>query len=99
MAYSVAFFGVSWPDRVIKSRLFKWIMRGPGTASATLAFITIVRSREDFFHSHYYPFGPITVVAIELLMAHYITFDAYLSRRWSFYGSDRGQLELLLHLE
>jgi hypothetical protein len=33
MAYAVAFFGVSWPDRVIKGRLFKWIMRGPVTAS------------------------------------------------------------------
>jgi hypothetical protein len=37
MAYAVAFFGVSWPDRVVKSRLFKWIMRGPVTASLTLA--------------------------------------------------------------
>jgi hypothetical protein len=26
MAYSVAFFGVSWPDRVVKRRLFKWLM-------------------------------------------------------------------------
>ncbi len=32
MAYAVAFFGVSWPDRVVKSRLFKWIMRGPVVA-------------------------------------------------------------------
>ncbi len=31
MAYSVAFFGVSWPDRVIKSRMFIWLMRGPVT--------------------------------------------------------------------
>src|SRR4030095_1140700 len=29
MAYAVAFFGVSWPDRVVKSRLFKWLLRGP----------------------------------------------------------------------
>jgi len=28
MAYAVAFFGVSWPDRVVKSRLFKWLLRG-----------------------------------------------------------------------
>ena len=28
MAYSVAFFGVSWPDRLVKSRLFKWLLRG-----------------------------------------------------------------------
>jgi len=27
MAYSVAFFGVAWPDRVVKRRLFKWLMR------------------------------------------------------------------------
>ena len=43
MAYAVAFFGVSWPDRVVKSRLFKWIMRGPATASLALAVLTIVR--------------------------------------------------------
>ena len=34
MAYVVAFFGVTWPDRVVKSRLFKWFLRGPFTASA-----------------------------------------------------------------
>jgi hypothetical protein len=33
MAYSVAFFGVSWPDRVFKSRLINWLLRGPVTAS------------------------------------------------------------------
>ncbi len=44
MAYAVAFFGVSWPDRVIKSRLFKWIMRGPVTASVALGLMTIVRT-------------------------------------------------------
>ena len=27
MAYAVAFFGVSWPDRLVKSRLFKWLLR------------------------------------------------------------------------
>src|SRR6266545_8118592 len=37
MAYAVAFFGVSWPDRVVKSRLFKWLLRGPVTASLALA--------------------------------------------------------------
>jgi len=32
MAYAVAFFGVSWPDRVVKSRLLKLLQRGPVTA-------------------------------------------------------------------
>ena len=43
MAYAVAFFGVSWPDRVVKRRLFKWLMRGPVTASSVLALTTLVR--------------------------------------------------------
>jgi hypothetical protein len=49
MAYAVAFFGVSWPDRVVKSRLFKWLLRGPVTASLALAVITIVRRAGAFF--------------------------------------------------
>src|SRR5258706_395333 len=99
MAYSVAFFGVSWPDRVIKSRLFKWIMRGPGTASATLAFMTIVRRGGDFFGSPYNAFVPFTVVATVLLMEHAITFAAPLWERWLFFGSDRGELQLLQNVE
>ena len=99
MAYSVAFFGVSWPDRVIKSRLFKWIMRGPGTASATLAFMTIVRRGGDFFGSPYNAFVPFTVVATVLLMEHAITFAAPLWERWLFFGSDRGELKLLQNVE
>ncbi len=42
MAYSVSFYGVSWPQRVIKSRLFKWILRGPVLAGLTLAAVTII---------------------------------------------------------
>lgn len=36
MAYAVAFFGVSWSDRVVKARLFTWLLRGPVTASIVL---------------------------------------------------------------
>ena len=49
MAYAVAFFGVSWPDRVVKSRLFKWLLRGPVTASLALALMTIVRRAGLYF--------------------------------------------------
>ena len=43
MSYSISFFGVSWPDRVVKRRLFKWIMRGPVTAIVALGITTIIR--------------------------------------------------------
>jgi hypothetical protein len=99
MAYAVAFFGVSWPDRVIKSRLFKWIMRGPVTASATLALMTVVRRSGELFGSPYNAFVPFTVVATVLLMEHSITFAAPLWERSLFFGRDRNELALLQNIE
>ncbi len=99
MAYAVAFFGVSWPDRVIKSRLFKWIMRGPVAASATLALMTVVRRGGEFLGSPYTAFVPFIVVASILLIEHSITFAAPLWERWLFFGRDRGELELLQNIE
>jgi hypothetical protein len=99
MAYAVAFFGVSWPDRIIKSRLFKWIMRGPVTASATLALMTVVRRGGEFLGSPYTAFVPFIVVVSVLLLEHSITFAAPLWERWLFFGRDRGELELLQNIE
>ena len=99
MAYAVAFFGVSWPDRVIKSRLFKWIMRGPVTASAALAMMTVVRRGGVFLGSPYNAFVPFVVVATVLLLEHAITFVAPLWERWLFFGSDRGELKVLQNIK
>lgn len=99
MAYAVAFFGVSWPDRVIKSRLFKWIMRGPVAASITLALMTVVRRGGELLGTPYSAFVPFTVVASVLLIEHAITFAAPLWERWLFYGRDRNELELLQNVE
>jgi hypothetical protein len=99
MAYAVAFFGVSWPDRVIKSRLVKWIMRGPVTASVALGLMTIVRRSGEMLGSPYNAFVPLTVVATVLLIEHAITFAAPLWERWLFFGSDRGELQFLQNVE
>lgn len=99
MAYAVAFFGVSWPDRVIKSRLFKWIMRGPVTASVALALMTVVRRGGELLGTPYNAFVPFVVVASILLMEHAITFAAPLWERWLFFGRDRSELELLQNIE
>jgi hypothetical protein len=100
MAYAVAFFGVSWPDRVVKSRLFKWIMRGPVTASAALGLMTIVRrSGELLGGGSYNAFVPLVVVATVLLLEHVITLAAPLWERWLFYGRDRAELEFLQNVE
>jgi hypothetical protein len=99
MAYAVAFFGVSWPDRVIKSRLFKWIMRGPVTASMALALMTIVRRGGELFGLPYNAFVPLVVVATILSLEHGITLAAPLWERWLFFGEDRGELQLLQNFE
>jgi hypothetical protein len=99
MAYAVAFFGVSWPDRVVKSRLFKWIMRGPVVASAALGLMTVVRRGGELLGSPYNAFVPFSVVLTVLLLEHAITFAAPLWERWLFFGGDRGELQLLQNVE
>jgi hypothetical protein len=100
MAYAVAFFGVSWPDRLVKSRLFKWIMRGPVTASAALGFMTVVRRAGGlFFGTEYSAFVPLVVVVSVLSLEHLITLVAPLWERWLFFGRDRAELQLLQNIE
>lgn len=100
MAYAVAFFGVSWPDRVIKARLFKWLMRGPITASFALGLMTVVRRLgEIFWGTPYSGFVPFSVVLSILLLEHLITLVAPLWERWLFFGSDRQELTLFQSLE
>ena len=99
MAYAVAFFGVSWPDRVVKSRLFKWIMRGPVTASAALGVMTVVRRGGTLFGTEYNAFVPLSVVAVVLLLEHTITLAAPLWERLLFFGRDRTELTLLQNIE
>lgn len=99
MAYAVAFFGVSWPDRVVKSRLFKWIMRGPVTASITLAVMTIVRRAGGVFGLEYNAGVPVLTVATILLLEHLITVISPLWERMLFFGRDRAELTLLQNIE
>ncbi|MDX9991903.1 MAG: histidine kinase N-terminal 7TM domain-containing protein [Anaerolineales bacterium] len=99
MAYAVAFFGVSWPDRVVKSRLFKWIMRGPVTASITLAVMTIVRRAGGIFGVEYNAGVPVLTVATILLTEHLITVVAPFWERALFFGRDRAELTLLQNIE
>jgi len=99
MAYAVAFFGVSWPDRVIKRRLFKWLMRGPVTASAVLAVTTLLRRAGVFFGVETAEIIPVAMVVTILLLEHLITLVAPIWERWLFLGRDRANIELLQTLE
>jgi hypothetical protein len=99
MAYAVAFFGVSWPDRVVKRRLFKWLMRGPVTASTVLAATTVVRRIGESMGETYTAAVPIVMVALLLMLEYLITLAAPYWERWLFHGGDRQSIELVQRLE
>jgi hypothetical protein len=100
MAYAVAFFGVPWPDRVVKRRLFKWLMRGPITASTVLMVSTLVRRwGENSLGISYSAAVPVISAAVMILMQYAITLLAPVWERWLFYGGDRDNLQLLQILE
>jgi hypothetical protein len=100
MAYAVAFFGVSWPDRVVKSRLFKWLLRGPVTASLALTMMTLVRRAGELFEGEPYTgFVPLVMVATVLLFEHAITLLSPIWERALFFGRDRAEIQLLQNIE
>jgi len=99
MAYSVAFFGVNLPDRIVKSRLIKWILRGPVVASVALALMTIVRRIGVNYGQEYNAFVPITMVATVLLGEYLVTLFFPLVERWFLYGNDKKEIEELQQLE
>jgi hypothetical protein len=99
ITYTVAYFGVSFPDRVVKSRLFQWILRGPVVASTVLAVTVIVNRlslRLGIENSRAVPF---TMVAVLLLLQYVITLVRPTIERWFFYGEDRGDVARLQLLE
>ncbi len=50
MAYSVAFFGVLAPDRVVKRRLVRFLLRGPITAGAVVTAMLIFARLESLLN-------------------------------------------------
>lgn len=95
MAYSVAFFGVAWPDRVVRSRLLKWMLRGPVTLFMVLAFMTFAYRAGEFFGSPISVVIPIITVITVLFMEHLITLVFPYWERWFFHGGDRHNIGLV----
>jgi len=99
MAYAVAYFGVPWPDRVVKRRLFKWLLRGPITASTTLALTTLVARLGPLFGLDLSPLIPAVMVTTIVLIEHLITLVAPTIERWIFGEKEHADMELLQSLE
>lgn len=98
MAYAVAFFGVSWPDRVVKRRLFKWILRGPVTAITVLAITTLLNRLGRVLGVDVSAVIPVVMVGSILILEHLITLIVPGMERWLF-GRDQKDLDRIQMLE
>lgn len=99
MAYAVAFFGVPWPDRLVRSRLFEWILRGPVVASTALAITTLTRRAGEFFGVPYSAAVPILMVATILVLQYALTLLTPWWQRWFAQAGDFADLKALQDLE
>jgi hypothetical protein len=99
MAYAVAYYGVSYPDRVVKSRLSQWILRGPVVASTVLAVTVVVNRAAERVGLEQSRLVPLAMISTLLVMQFAITFLRPLIERWLFYGEDRQDIQRLHLLE
>ncbi len=99
MAYPIAYFGVSYPDRIVKSRLFQWILRGPVVASTVLALTVVVNRVNQLLGIENSRAVLFSMVAGLLVLQYLITLIRPVVERWLFYGTDRQEIARLQLLE
>lgn len=99
MTYAVSFFGFPWPDRVIKSRLFRWVMRGPITASLTLGITTIITRVARLYGIDASAIVVLAMVASIVMFEFLVTLFAPVWERLFFYGDGKQELEKIRALE
>ena len=99
MAYVVSFFGLNWTDRAIKSRLLRWMLRGPFVAAIVLAMTTIVRRFGESQGVPNFFLVPVVMVAVILLLEYAITLASPYLEKVFFWGEDRADLEVIQSLQ
>jgi hypothetical protein len=99
MAYAVAYYGVILPDRVIKARLFQWILRGPVVASTLLAVLFVLNRVGPRFAGYDARLLPVVLVAVLLLLQFVINLVRLPIERALFYGAERDELRRLQVLQ
>jgi len=99
LTYSVSFFGLMWTDRQVKSRLFRWLMRGPFVAALVLGLTTVARRYGELQGDPYIFYVPIVMVGTILLLEYAVTlFSPYIEKSF-FWGDDREELEVIQSLQ
>lgn len=98
MAYPLSFFGAQEPDRVVKSRLLEFMLRGPLTGAAVLAAILFIPRATSFLGVDGDAFMPFAAVAILLFLQWSITLALPVLKRWLVYTEDQYQARTIERL-
>ena len=98
MAYPLSFFGTEAPDRVVKSQLLEFMLRGPLTGAAILATILSVPRASNVLGLDGSALMPFAAVATVLVVQWSITILLPLLRRWLVYTHDQEHAQRLQRL-
>ena len=95
MAYAVAFFGVPWPDRIIRSRLLKWMLRGPFSVFVVLTLMTTIYKATEKLNINIILVPIITIISV-LLIQHAITLVFPIFEKWVIHkGNESENVDLI----
>jgi hypothetical protein len=97
MAYTVAYFGVLTPDRVVKHRLIHFLVRGPFTASCIAGVVILVARVEEFLGLPRDMLVLVVLVALVVLLQLFVSFiRPYVDL--VIFSRDRRELVRIQHL-
>lgn len=93
LAYPLSFFGSRIPDRVVKTELLRFVLRGPATGLLALVTIIFTNSASRIFGLPGQAFMPFAVVAVVLFWQWSVALALpYLERRLVYSGEEADQL-------
>lgn len=99
LAYPLSFFGSSIPDRVVKTELLRFILRGPATGLLALATYIFTNASSRILGLIGEQFTPFAIVAVILLWQWLIALRLpWVERRLVYNDDDDRQLEKLQNL-
>ncbi|MCW5879147.1 MAG: hypothetical protein KIS80_09820 [Anaerolineales bacterium] len=98
MAYATAFFGAPWPDRVVKTRLFRWLLRGPVLVFIVLSIIPLATRLSGLLGIQSNIILPILVALTLLAVSHAFTLVTPTLERWLLFGSEALDVEFIQKL-
>ncbi len=85
----VSFFGLTWTDRAIKSRLLRWLLRGPFVVAVVLGLTTLVRRYGLSQGDPYNQYIPVVMVSSTLVLQYLITVLSPKLEQKLFWGDEK----------